>query len=137
MLDIVTCCYHEGAHCVAALRFGLPLRSVVIRFDGTGLVKYTHWLGRAELERWIVSAYAGVEAERDRFPGVPVDGGDRAAIEAALAACGVDWSPQRLSALRADAARLVRGERRTIVKIANELLRVRTLSADQVRRLIG
>ena len=136
MLDIFTCAYHEAGHAVAAVRLDLPLARVVVR-NGCGITKYTHWLGSAELPRWIISAYSGGEAERDRFPGAPVDGGDRAAIDTALAACRVDWSAQRLAALQADARQLVRAERRAIMKIANELLRLRSLGADEVRHLVG
>jgi hypothetical protein len=137
MLDIFACAYHESGHAVAAVRLGLPLSQVVVRDNGCGLTSYERWLGRVELERWCISAYAGGAAEADKFPGYPVDGGDRRAIEAALAACGVDWSPQRLSALRADAARLVKDERKAIMRISNELLRLRTLSANEIRRLVA
>jgi hypothetical protein len=137
MLEVITTCYHEGGHAIAAVRLDLPLSQVIVRDNGCGVTKYSHWLGSAELPRWVISAYAGGAAEADRFPGPGVDGADRRAIEAALAACGLDWPQARLAKLEVDAARLVRVERRAIVKIANELLRLRSLSADEVRRLVG
>ena len=105
----------------------LTLAQVVVRENGCGITKYEHWLARAELERWAVSAYAGGAAEADRFPGLPVDGGDRAALAAALAATGVSWSQRRLDELRAQAVQLVRAERRAIMRISNELLRAQNL----------
>lgn len=136
-LAVITTCYHEGGHAVAAVRFGLPLRAVIVRDDGTGLTQYRHWLGAADLEAWIITTYAGGEAERDRFPGHPADAGDGRSIKAALKACGLDWSQQRLGELRADARQLVRGERRSIGRVANELLRVRTLPYHEIQRLVG
>jgi hypothetical protein len=119
------------------VRLGLPLSQVVVREGGCGVTKYTHWLGSNELPRWIISAYAGGASEQDRFPGPVADSADRRAIEAALAACGLDWSPRRLDELQADAVQLVKAERKAIMKIANELLRLRTLSAAEVLRLVG
>jgi hypothetical protein len=135
-LAVMTACFHEGGHAIAAVRLGLPLAQVVVRDNGCGTTRYTHWLGVNELPRWIVSAYAGGASEADRFPGPVVDGADRRAIEAALAATGVNWSAARLDELRAQAVQLVRAERRAIMKIANELLRLRSLSGEQVRRLV-
>lgn len=138
MLAVFSACYHESGHAVAALRYNLPLRAVFVRDDdGTGTTRYEHWFGRAELDAWIVTAFAGSEAERDRFPGHPADEGDQRAIEAALKACNLDWSAHRLDELRADAHRLVRAERRSILAVANELLRVRSLTACEVRRIVG
>ena len=131
MLAVITTCYHEAGHAVAALRFGLPLRAVIVREGGSGLTAYQHWLGRAELEAWIVVTYAGGEAERDRFPGHPADAGDRRSIEAALNTCNCELSQERLDELRGDARQLVRDERRNIMRVANELLRCRSLSVAE------
>jgi hypothetical protein len=137
MLTVMTACYHEAGHSVVALRFGLPLARVIVRDDGTGRTSYRHWLGAAEIERWIVTTYAGGEAEADRFPGHPADASDRRSIDAALKALDLVWDQRRLGELRADARTLVRAERRSIQWVANELLRLRTLSADEIRRLVG
>ena len=67
MLTVMTACYHEAGHSVVALRFGLPLARVIVRDDGTGRTSYRHWLGAAEIERWIVTTYAGGEAEADKM----------------------------------------------------------------------
>ena len=65
------------------------------------------------------------------------NGGDQRAIAAALKATGVNWDQQKLNALRTQAVMLVRAERRAIMRVANELLRLRTLSVDEIRRLVG
>jgi hypothetical protein len=69
--------------------------------------------------------------------GHPADAADGRSIDAALKACGLDWSQQRLGELRAHARQLVRNERRNIMRVANELLRVRTLTVDEIHRLVG
>jgi hypothetical protein len=59
----------EAGHAVAGYPFSLPIKSVVIRSDGTGSCLYDHrqFFSSDTTSRWPVSAYAGVEAEVDRF----------------------------------------------------------------------
>jgi hypothetical protein len=102
-LAVMTACFHEAGHAIAAIRLGLPLSQVVVRDNGCGLTSYEHWLGRAELERWCITTLCGGEGERLVFPGHPSNVGDMRAIDAALEATGVNWSPARLDELRATA----------------------------------
>jgi hypothetical protein len=131
MIKLYRAAYHEAGHCVAALRFALPLLEVVIHPDGTGCTKYARRLGVGEVERWAVSAFAGIEAEVDRFGNAPIEE-DQHAIARALAALGLDWGEPRLDGFRERARALVREERRAIGTVAAALLRRRHMSGDEV-----
>jgi len=131
MIKLYRAAYHEAGHCIAALRFALPLLEVVIHPDGTGCTKYARRLGVGEVERWAVSAFAGIEAEVDRFGNAPIEE-DQHAIARALAALGLDWGEPRLDGFRERARALVREERRAIGTVAAALLRRRHMSGDEV-----
>jgi hypothetical protein len=83
------------------------------------------------LGAWAVSAFAGIEAEVDRFGNAPIEE-DQHAIARALAALGLDWGEPRLDGFRERARALVREERRAIGTVAAALLRRRHMSGDEV-----
>lgn len=65
---------------MAALHFGLPLKEVFIRDDGTGRTRYRDWLEPDTAEAWTITNFAGAAAERDLFPfGGSSDSHDRLA----------------------------------------------------------
>jgi len=124
---------HESGHAVAALALRLPLNAVEIRDDGTGVVGYRRWLGPAELERWVVTAYAGGSAERSVFPFDSCDDSlDRRRVARAVDQQREHWSAYRLDAARLAACRLVERERRAILAVAAALVQWRYLNAEGV-----
>ena len=124
---------HEAGHAVAALSLGLPLNAVEIRSDGTGVVGYRRWLGPAELERWIITAYAGGASERSVFPFGSCDNSlDRTRVARAVDKQRKHWSAYRLDALRQEACRLVERERRAVLAVAAALVEYRYLNAEGV-----
>jgi hypothetical protein len=127
--------WHEAGHVIAAMYFKLPLREVLIRENGTGLTSYARWLGRAEVERWVTTTFAGPEAERDAFGDEFVaEATDLRAISSAINQQRLfDWAPLRLGELRHDARRLVERNRGRVALVADALIRHRHLSAEEVR----
>ncbi len=124
---------HEAAHAVAALYFNLPLSTVEIRTDGTGLTRYARDLGRREAQRWVITALAGPEADRDALGYESVsEASDLRAIAAVADKLGLDWDDEHLGALRARARHLVRRERARIDRVADALVQHRLLSREDV-----
>jgi hypothetical protein len=123
---------HEAAHAVAALYFDLPLSTVEIRTDGTGLTRYARDLGRREAQRWVITALAGPEAERDSCGGEPVEASDLRAIAAMADKLGLDLDDEDYGTLRARARHLVRRERARIDRVADALVQHRFLSGEDV-----
>jgi len=100
---------HESGHAIAALYYELPLFAVWICDDGTGRTSYCRRLGRAEAERYTITAFAGDEAEHDLFVyRQPSDLGDLSGIAAVMRRLDLNWGEERLDALRGGARRLSR-----------------------------
>ena len=125
---------HEAAHAVAALYFDLPLSTVEIRTDGTGLTRYERNLGRREAQRWVITTFAGPEAERDALGDDESvsEASDLRAIAAMVDKLGLDWDDEDYGTLRARARHLVRRERARIDRVADALVQHRFLSREDV-----
>ena len=130
------CCVHEAGHAVAAWRFLLPLERVSIGDDGSGHTSYTRRFSWGEVEHWIVSVYAGPEAETLEFGNAP-EISDLRNLRNMETDLDLDLSTSRLAALRSIARSLVARERRTIRTLADELLRRREMSGDEISILLG
>ncbi len=123
---------HESGHAAAALHFGLPLREVLIREDGSGSTRY-HCRGPEMAEASAITNFSGAEAERDVF--LDWHGGDsrdRCNIDEMIAQFGLDWDQRRLATLRFEAQILVGRLRPRIQRVACELVRSRHLTASAV-----
>jgi hypothetical protein len=81
----------------ATARYRFEIRRVLIRDDGSGVVKYARWLGRSDAVSWTVTAFAGGEAECCLYPDRRGDAGDLAAIRAMMARLGLAWGESVLS----------------------------------------
>jgi hypothetical protein len=134
--NIFRAAFHEAGHVVAALHYGLPLREVYIRHDGSGLTTYCRQFGRAEARVWTISAYAGPASEDLAFLYCKtVDAADMAAIERMLQRLGLDWDECRLGMLRFEAQILVQRFRPRIAAIAGGLIQHGRLTAAQIERI--
>jgi hypothetical protein len=131
--QIARASWHEGGHAVVALHYGLPLREVLIRPDGTGATRYTRQFGLAEAEPWTVSAYAGGAAEFDAFGDWRAENSDLRAIERMMETMGLTWSDDKMDELRFTARRLVECHRARVSLVADALVRHRHLDAAGLR----
>jgi hypothetical protein len=136
MIKLYRASTHEAGHCIAALRFALPLSEVIINADGSGLTRYARHLGVGEVECWAVATFCGIEAELAEFGNAPIETDERT-IARALAALGLDWSGTRLDGFRERARALAREERRSIGTVAAALLQRRCLSGAEVGVLLS
>jgi hypothetical protein len=91
-------------------------------------------LGRREARRWVITTFAGAEAERDALGRESIgEARDLRAIAAMLDKLHLDWDEERLAALRARARHLVERERDRIGLVADALVQHRYLTAAAVR----
>jgi hypothetical protein len=104
------------------LCFELPLLEVVIRDDGSGKTSYCRHFGVAEARSWVITTFAGGEAEFDLFGGHRGDGSDLLAIDNMLDRLHLSWSESRLAELRHQARLLVKRERSRIRVVADALI---------------
>lgn len=123
---------HEAGHATYAWRSMLPLKSITIREDGSGLTAYTRQFSFGEYMIWVVSAFCGPEAEVLEFGNAPIES-DLRAIDRMTEALGISsLSSSELEAYRAVARSFVRRERQIIRIVAHELLRVGQMSGDML-----
>jgi len=122
---------HEAAHCVTALHFSLPLLEVFIFGSGGGRTRYARHFSYAETACWAVTAFAGPLAERAVFGSAPT-AGDDAVVARMLAVLNLNWTAVELAGHRHTAQPLVRREQHAIMVLADELLRHRRLTGDDV-----
>ena len=123
---------HESGHAVAALRFWLPLREIVVNSDGIGCTRYTRHFSWGET----VSVFCGIEAEVGRFGDAPVTS-DLDVIEEMIERLGLTWGRGNLDRFRQRARTLVREERRSIRVLADALLERRTMTGAEVSALLS
>lgn len=127
---------HESGHAIAAICYSLPVREVIIDADGCGVTRYwAERFGRERAEAWVITTYAGPEAEHDIF-GDSAAGGDLRAIDAMMQRLGLDWTERKLAGMRSAARRLVERERCNISTVADALIEHRHLTAADAKRLL-
>jgi hypothetical protein len=127
---------HEAAHAVSALHFMLPLKEVLINDDGSGSCGYERRLSWGEIDRFVMTGYAGPLAERAAF-GSADERGDLRVIETMLRILDLHWSDAALAEYREKARALVELERGSISVLADALMCRRHLTADQVGALMS
>jgi hypothetical protein len=129
---------HEAGHVIGALHFNLPLLEVYVREDGSGKTDYTRKFGLADCVPWVITTYAGGEAERDLFGGGQrADRSDLLAINNMLHRCRLDWDEDRLADLRDEARHLVQRQSAAIATVADHLIARKHMTAAEVHRVLG
>ena len=64
----VRAAYHESAHATLAVIHHLGVQRVWIRDDGSGATECSRqFVGTGEVEAWVTTTFAGIEAEVDRL----------------------------------------------------------------------
>jgi hypothetical protein len=95
-----------------------------------GCTRYSRrFVGTGEVECWTVTAFAGIEAEVDRFGSAPIES-DEWAIAQMIERLGLHWTESNFGRFRQRARTLVREERRSIRVLADALLERRTMSVE-------